>query len=68
MNTRRTLRQVFESAGFAERLFLRLDDLALFSQFNVLNLVELSTWRALRALRLGYPESCLLGVYQRADG
>src|SRR5207248_10195868 len=35
MNSRRTLRRLFESAGFAERLFLRLDDLATFSQFNV---------------------------------
>jgi SAM-dependent methyltransferase len=65
MNTRRTLRRIFEAAGFAERLFLRLDDLALFSQINALNWIELLTWRMLRAVRVGYPESCLLGVYER---
>jgi SAM-dependent methyltransferase len=65
MNTHRTLRRLFEPAGFAEQLFLRLDDLATFSQVNALNWVELMTWRVLRLLRLVYPESCLLGVYQR---
>lgn len=66
MNSRRTLRRLFEAAGFAEALFLRLDDLATFSQINALNWVELMTWRVFRLLRLVYPENCLLGVYQRS--
>jgi SAM-dependent methyltransferase len=65
MNTRSTLQRIFEAAGFAERLFLRLDDLAVFSKINALNWFELMTWRALRTLRLPYPECCLLGVYER---
>ncbi len=65
MNTRRDLRRLFEQAGFEERLFLYLDDLAAFSQIKVLNWVELWAWRMVRALGLQYPENCLLGVYQK---
>ena len=64
MNSRRELKQLFEQGGFKERLFLYLDDLATFSQIRSLNWLELQAWRTLRALRLRYPENCLLGVYQ----
>jgi SAM-dependent methyltransferase len=67
MNTRRTLRRLFEPAGFAEALFLRLDDLATFSQIRALNWIEFAAWRGLRILGIGYPESCLLGAYQRRE-
>jgi SAM-dependent methyltransferase len=65
MNTRRDLRRLFEHAGFEERLFLYLDDLAAFSQIKILNWVELWAWRMVHALGLGYPENCLLGVFQK---
>ena len=63
MNTRRELTGHFRQAGFAEQLFLYLDDLATFSQIKPLNWLELQAWRALHSLRLRYPENCLLGVY-----
>lgn len=66
MNTHRDLKRLFEQGGFAERLFLKLDDLAAFSQIRVLNWCELWTWRILNAMRLRYPENCLLGVYQKS--
>src|SRR5262245_13269908 len=66
MNTRRQLGRLFQDGGFAERLFIYLEDLATFSQIRLLNWVELRAWRILRALHLRYPENCLLGVYERA--
>lgn len=65
MNTRRELRALFESHGFEERYFTYLDDLATFSNFKVLNYLELSAWKTLKRLRLRYPENCLLGVYEK---
>lgn len=65
LNTRRDLRKVLEPAGFDEILFQFLDDLAAFSQFRVLNWLELNLWRICRAVGCRYPESCLLGVYRR---
>ncbi|MBI5851029.1 MAG: class I SAM-dependent methyltransferase [Planctomycetes bacterium] len=65
MNTRRRLKELFAECGFEERCFVRLDDLSVFARWKVLNYLELSAWRVLRRLRLGYPENCLLGVYRR---
>jgi SAM-dependent methyltransferase len=64
LNTRRDLRAAFHRGGFEESAFMYLDDLATFSQFRALNWMELQAWRILRALRLRYPETCLLGVYR----
>jgi len=66
MNSRRELKRLFLQGSFDEVLFQHLDDLATFSQIKPLNWLELKVWRVLRALRLGYPENCLLGVYRRA--
>ena len=66
MNTRSDLKRAFRAGGFDEVGFLYLDDLATFSQLRVLNWMELRAWRVLRALRLRYPETCLLGVYHRS--
>jgi SAM-dependent methyltransferase len=66
MNTRAELRDLFRRGGFVERAFARLDDLSVFGQFWSLNYLELILWRGLKRLGVGYPESCLLGVYQRA--
>jgi SAM-dependent methyltransferase len=65
MNTRTRLRQLFYGAGFVERAFAKLDDLSVFGQFKTLNYPELLAWSGLRRLGIGYPENCLLGVYQR---
>ena len=65
MNTRAQLRRLFEAAGFVERAFARLDDLSVFGQFKRLNYLELLAWNGLRHLGVGYPENCLLAVFQR---
>jgi hypothetical protein len=67
MNTRRALRWVFESAGFQERGFQKLDDLSAFGRFRWLNFGELCAWRLLKSLGFHYPENCLLGIYQRRE-
>jgi SAM-dependent methyltransferase len=65
MNTRSTLKRLFEAAGFRERSFAALADCRTFSRFRLLHQAELAAWRLLRAVGLGYPENCLLGVYER---
>jgi SAM-dependent methyltransferase len=65
MNTRGALRRAFGAHGFREAGFAYLDDCRTFGRFRVPHYLELSAWRALRALGLRYPENCLLGVYQR---
>jgi SAM-dependent methyltransferase len=66
MNTRHTLRRLFEHAGFEEEAFVKLDDLSTFGVFKWLNYMELLVWRGLKPIGLHYPETCLLGVYRRA--
>lgn len=68
MNTRRVLRRLFEGADFEERRFLRLDDLCVFGSFRVMGGLELLLWRGLRKVGLRYPESRLLGIYERRSG
>lgn len=67
MNTRATLRRQFESHGFTERHFLHVDDTRTTGRFYALQYVELMMRRVFRLVGLGYPENCLLGVYQRAS-
>jgi SAM-dependent methyltransferase len=66
MNTRRALREWFGAGGFREASFARLDDCRTFARFRPLHLGELAARRLLGAVGgLSYPESCLLGVYER---
>ena len=65
MNTRRGLASLMAGAGFVEEDFRTLGDTRATNRFRVLNTAELLLWRGLRALRLDYPEKCLLGVYRR---
>ncbi|MDP6928257.1 MAG: class I SAM-dependent methyltransferase [Planctomycetota bacterium] len=65
MNTRSRLRSQFKAGGFVEAGFQRLDDCRTFSRFRGLQYLELSFRKVLRGIGLGYPENCLLGVYQR---
>jgi 2-polyprenyl-3-methyl-5-hydroxy-6-metoxy-1,4-benzoquinol methylase len=65
MNTRAELRRLFADHHFREVAFAYLDDLSALGRFNFPNRCELLAWRVCRALRVNYPENCLLGIYQR---
>jgi 2-polyprenyl-3-methyl-5-hydroxy-6-metoxy-1,4-benzoquinol methylase len=65
MNTRRRLRQLLTVAGFEEVLFTRLDDCRTFSGFRPLQFAELMLRTLCHAMRIPYPEYCLLAVYQK---
>jgi SAM-dependent methyltransferase len=66
MNTRRRLRQLFESHGFSEQTFSYLDDLSAFGAFPFLSALELWTWSILKTMGARYPENCLLGMYRKS--
>ncbi len=65
MNTRGALQRLFAGIGMVEDRFLRLDDCRTFARFRSLHELELRTMRVCRALRLPYPEHCLLGIYRK---
>jgi ubiquinone/menaquinone biosynthesis C-methylase UbiE len=65
MNTRSCLRKLFESAGFCEVHFRKLDDCRTFAKWKPALMAELLLWKTLRSVGLHYPETCLLGVYER---
>lgn len=66
MNTRRDLRRLAAAHGLAEERFAYLDDCRTFHRFPALNTAELALWKALSAVGLRYPETCLLGVYRKS--
>ncbi|MCC6670230.1 MAG: class I SAM-dependent methyltransferase [Planctomycetes bacterium] len=65
MNTRARLRELFAAQRCREAWFVHLDDCRTFARFPPVLAFDLWFWRALRALRLHHPETCLLGVYER---
>lgn len=65
MNTRRTLRGLFAGGGFRETSFRYLDDCRSFQRWKTLNIVELSIWKLLRTIGIGYPEACILALYKK---
>ncbi len=65
MNTRRTLRTLFETAGFQEESFRHLDDCRTFARWRALNAVELAARRGFNAAGLRYPDACILAIYRR---
>lgn len=65
MNTRRRLAGLLGRYDLSERLFWYLDDCRVSASFRQLHRLELSLWRGLRTVGLRYPESCLLGVYEK---
>ena len=67
MNTRAALEQHFQTAGFQEDLFVRADDLSVFSHFRGLGHAELLVWRGLKAVGLPYPERNVLAVYRKKE-
>ncbi|MEO8713906.1 MAG: class I SAM-dependent methyltransferase [Acetobacteraceae bacterium] len=65
MNTRRTLRGLFEAAGFREESFRHLDDCRAFGRWRVANAAELVARRCFNAVGLRYPDACILATYRR---
>jgi len=65
MNTRSRLDALFAQAGFRPTEFHRLDDCRTLARWRIGLTAELVVRSALRAVGLGYPEACLLGVYQK---
>lgn len=65
MNTRRTLARRMSKQGLQEELFLRLDDCRSFARWRVTLIIELLVRTICHAVRLPYPENCLLGVYRK---
>lgn len=65
MNTRRALTRVMREQDFEERSFEYLDDCRTLSRFRWGSRAELLLWKIFKAVGLHYPETCLLGVYQR---
>lgn len=65
MNTRRRLARLFAKEGLQEAYFAHLADCRIFARFLFAHRLELGLWRLLQAVGLPYPESCLLGVYER---
>jgi SAM-dependent methyltransferase len=65
MNSRTRLQKLFKGAGFREIYFRYLDDCRTFAQWRSTLTAELVLWKALNSTGLHYPETCLLGVYER---
>lgn len=65
MNTRRKLRNLFQSVDLAEESFYYINDCRSLGRWKAGLIFELSVERALRGLGLRYPEFCLLGVYRK---
>jgi 2-polyprenyl-3-methyl-5-hydroxy-6-metoxy-1,4-benzoquinol methylase len=66
MNTRRTLRTLFERHGFREAGFHYCPNCTTFQRFRWLCIAERIAWRMLYRLGLSYPENNLHGVYELA--
>jgi SAM-dependent methyltransferase len=65
MNTRRQLAGLFGRHGFVEEWFSYLDDCRTFHRYYGLHYLELCINRFLRGMGAHYPETCLLGLYER---
>jgi SAM-dependent methyltransferase len=64
MNTRGTLRRLFAKEGFREEWFRYLDDCRSFQRWKISNIIELSLWKILHKIGVGYPEACILAIYR----
>jgi len=65
LNTRAALARHFGAHGMREVFFAYLDDCRTLSGLRALSVLELCVQRALRSMRVRYPENCLLGVYRK---
>ena len=65
MNTRGTLKDIFQRHGFYEDSYIALDDCRSLKRWRVGQFFELSLWKILKLLRLPYPERNILGIYRK---
>lgn len=65
MNSKRRLAGLFANHGFDRQAISLVGDCSLTGQLGKANHLELAVWKACQTLRIPYPESCLLGVFQR---
>ena len=65
LNTRNDLRRHADAAGLHEVYYERFDDCRATNAYRTLNRMELMARRALRSVRLPYPEACIIAVFQR---
>ncbi len=65
MNTYARLNALFSGAGFKLAKYQRLDDCRTLQHWKYLLATELLLWKVLRTLGIGYPEACILGVFER---
>jgi SAM-dependent methyltransferase len=65
MNTRSDLSTLFESRGFREVLFARIDDCSVLTRFPRLNALEIGVRNVCQRASIVYPEYCLLAAYRR---
>lgn len=65
MNTRARLIELFGIAGFRCSDFRRLDDCRTLGRWKPTATAELMARSTLKGVGLGYPEACLLGVFEK---
>lgn len=65
LNTHKDLLHHTSRNGLAEKSYRHLDDCRVLTRYRWLNYGELTLQKALRSVGLGYPEKCILGVYQK---
>lgn len=65
MNTRSSLDRLFARVGFRRVSFRRLDDCRTLARWKAGLTAELTLRAVLRTVGLGYPEACILGVYEK---
>lgn len=66
VNSRRRLATFLADHGFIERASWSLDDCRISARSRPIHHAELILWRTPRSSGIGYPESCPLGLYERA--
>jgi SAM-dependent methyltransferase len=65
LNTRADLDRYASAHGLTERYFSRLDDCRVFTRYRWINYGELSIQRVLKGLGVHYPETCIIGGFER---
>ena len=63
LNSRKDLSRYMNENGLREKLFMRIDDCRSLARWRSTLILELSLRRALNALRIRYPEQCLIAAY-----
>jgi SAM-dependent methyltransferase len=66
MNTRRDLAVLFETHGFDETLYVRVDDCSILTRYPWLNSAEIGVRNLFCRAAIPYPEFCILSAYRRS--